>query len=154
MYPRDQWTAKQMTWIRARVPMNFPWTREGPVIHSHIFLLPLLCLSFSLPHYNYSFCPSFPLPPLPVSLFIHFPSSFPSHKEPNAVVVLKLKSQCSATSLLSHHVGFWFWKTAVHFPMSGLSLLPSPPLYPIAADQEGSQAIGLIYPLCSGSKQQ
>lgn len=59
--------------------------------------------------------------------------------------------QCHFTA--SPSCGILVWKTTVHFPMCGLSLLTSPPRAPIVTDQERFKAIGLIYPLFLDSKQ-
>lgn len=166
MDPRDQWTAKQMTWIRARVPMNFPWTKREPVIHGCISLPSPPFLFYSLLHYNSSSTPPPPThPPTKtrhtIFLFIHSPGCLASQKEPKAVVVLKLKSltrRChSAVPLRCFPImwDFWFERQQFIFQCVGFHSTPSPSSRcPIAADQERSRAIGLIYPLCSGSKQQ
>lgn len=88
MCPRDQWTAKQMTWIRARVPMNFPWTREdrwSMAMHVSLFSTLFPLSFFPARDYNYPIC----YPTLFLFLFI-FSSTF--SEGANAVVVLKLKS--------------------------------------------------------------
>lgn len=103
-------------------------------------------------------------PPKPrhtIFLFIHSPGCLASQKEPKAVVVLKLKSltrRChSAVPLRCFPImwDFWFERQQFIFQCVGFHSTPSPSSRcPIAADQERSRAIGLIYPLCSGSKQQ
>lgn len=96
-----------------------------------------------------------------IFLFIHSPGCLASQKEPKAVVVLKLKSltrRChSAVPLRCFPImwDFWFERQQFIFQCVGFHSTPSPSSRcPIAADQERSRAIGLIYPLCSGSKQQ
>lgn len=125
MYPGDQWAAKQMTWIRTRVPMNFPWTREGRWSMAVSPFLSLLQLLSLLPH--------------PAPLYIHFPSSLPSPRGPKAVVVLKLKSLTSlchsAVPLRRFAImwDFWFERQQFifqcvdfhsHHPLVSLSLSP------------------------------
>lgn len=125
MHPRDQWTAKQMTWIRARVPMNFPWTKEG--------------------RWSMARSPVSAPPP-------HFPRSLPSQKEPSAVVVLKLKlltRRCHGAVPLRCLPIMWdFWFERLQFIFQRVGSAPPRPL-----TSSGPRPL-VWFILGSGSKQQ
>lgn len=131
----DQWTAKQMTCIRARVPVNFPWTRENrwSMASSLLFVSSTGTSSSTC---NFSFCLFPQLSPTP-------------QNQLNAVAVHELKwlaSRCHSPVPLGCLPIVWGFRS------EGKQFISRHAGWPIGADWDRSQAIGLIYPLCLGSK--
>ena len=139
MYPRDQWAAKQMTYICARVAMNFPWTREDQwSIHESLFS-----------HFLFFF---FNSPPTTLTILCAPSSYFPLYSfsqlasisegaKRGSTVVLELKSltrRCH--SAVPHHCFPIMGDFGLKDSSSFSNVWAFSPLFHTETDQECSQA--------------